>query len=123
MSNFNELISIIKSASMDAVEDSKPNKILIGKVTSISPLTVFIDQKFIINENQLILSRNVTDYTLECEVNHTTEYESCYTVHAHGYSGIKAYKVLNALKIGELVILQNILGGQKFLVIDRLGDE
>ncbi len=123
MSNFNEFINIIKTASMDAVEDSKPDKILIGTVTSISPLTVFIDQKFIINKNQIILSRNVTDHTIKCEVNHTTNSASCETTHAHGYTGIKEYKVLNALKVGEIVVMKAILGGQKFLILDRLGED
>ncbi len=123
MSNFNEFISIIKSASMEAIEDSKPDKILIGTVTSISPLTVFIDQRFIINKNQILLSRNVTEHTIKCEVNHSTNAASCDRTHAHGYTGIKEYKVLNALKVGEIVIMKTILGGQKFLIIDRLGEE
>ncbi len=123
MSNFNEIIGVIKTASMEALEDSKPDKILIGTVRSISPLEVFVDQKFTISKNQIILSRNVTDYSLMCEVNHMTNSASCDRTHAHGYSGVKEYKVLNALKVGEIVIMKNILGGQKFLIIDRLGED
>lgn len=42
--------------------------------------------------------------------------------HSHNYTGRKVFKVHNALKNGEKVILVRENGGQRFYVIDRIGD-
>lgn len=41
--------------------------------------------------------------------------------HTHGYVGRKTYLVHNALVKGDKVILLRMSGGQRFLVIDRVG--
>lgn len=134
----------IKRAALEAVEAGKPVNIVFGTVLSASPIQINVEQKMTLGAKQLILSRNVTDYTVMMTVDHATENDafmkekhthqcSCAlssgttddgnlnTVHKHEYKGTKAFLIHNALKAGETVILIRVQGGQKFLVLDRLG--
>ena len=52
------LIQLIKKIAMDAVTASKPCDVLIGKVKSVSPLTVAVSQKLILDEDFLTVSDN-----------------------------------------------------------------
>ena len=118
MADFTGLIEVIKQAALDAVTASNPVNILFGKVTSLSPLKINIEQKMTLEMEHLILARSVTEHTIEMTVNHETELE---TEHRHIYTGRKSFRVHNGLMIGDEVILVRLHGGQKFLVIDRLG--
>lgn len=86
MSNINE---IIKMVALDAMESSRPVNVAFGKVVSISPLKIQVDQKLTLDESFLVLTRNVTDYSVEMAVGHTTEKSSdkINTKHSHGYGG------------------------------------
>jgi sortase (surface protein transpeptidase) len=74
----------------------------------------------------LILTRNVTNYTINMTVDHQTEDTSggsgdaAFEAHHHAYTGTKSFLVLNALKAGEKVLLLRVQGGKKFVVIDRV---
>ena len=72
MLDTNDLLNSIKKAAMEAMEASKPVAILFGKVTSASPLKINVEQKMTLSDAQLILTRNVTDYTINMTVDHTT---------------------------------------------------
>ena len=56
---------------------------------------------------------------------HYTEDESggngdaAFAAHKHRYQGRKKWRVHNALKTGEKVILLRCDGGQKYIVLDR----
>lgn len=50
------MIDIIKEASLGAVENSKPMIAIIGVVENIEPLTIRIDQKSILEQDDLILN-------------------------------------------------------------------
>lgn len=63
MPDANELVALLKKAALDAVEASKPVNVYFGEVLSASPLKINVEQKMILGEKQLILSRNVTDFT------------------------------------------------------------
>lgn len=129
-------VELIKRAAVDAVEAAKPVNVLFGTILSASPLKISVEQKLTLGSKQLILSRNVTDYSVAMTLDHTTESHShdheiqdTFTgggsssteTHNHEYKGTKMFRVHNALKAGEKVILIRIQGGQKFLVLDRLG--
>ncbi len=68
-----ELMKTIKQAAVEAVDAQKPAEVCFGKVTSVSPLKIVVEQKMILGEAQLILSRNVTDFKTEVTVNMITE--------------------------------------------------
>ena len=61
----NELVDTLKRAAVEAVEAGKPVNVYFGEVVSASPLKINVEQKIILGEKQLILSRNVTktEYT------------------------------------------------------------
>lgn len=116
--DFTGIIKTIKRAAEDAGNASNPVSVTFGSVLSVSPLKINVEQKMTLESAQLILTRNVTDYTVDMSVNHETEIAEG---HLHDYVGRKTFTVYNALKLGEKVILLRLQGGQKYIVIDRLG--
>lgn len=105
MSDANELVNAMKRAALDAMEASKPVNLVFGEVVSISPLQITVEQKMILGVKQLALSRNVTEYTVK-----TTG------------GGIQdEITIHNSLAVGDEVILMRQQGGQKFIVLDKVG--
>jgi len=128
MAKEEQFLKLIKQAALEAVCNSKPCDIYIGVVTSESPLNIQIDQKITLTEEFLLLTRNVTDYIIIMGVDHKTESKlggSCSEhcrEHVHDYVGEKEFLVKNHLQEGEKVLLLQLIGGQKFVVWDRLGE-
>lgn len=58
----NELVDTLKRAAVEAVKAGKPVNVYFGEVVSASPLKINVEQKMILGEKQLVLSRNVTDF-------------------------------------------------------------
>ncbi len=117
MANLNEEI---KKVAMGAYNESEPSTFLFGTVSSASPLSINVDQKTNLTKEFLVLTNNVIDYEVEVEVDWSTELETCSTPHKHNVKGKKKIKILNALKVGEKVILIKQQGGQKYLVLDKI---
>lgn len=130
--DINELVRLVKRAAVEAVQAGAPMSGGYGYVTSTSPLEITVDQKKILTEAQLILTDAVRDYTVEMstmvgasEAPHFTEEESggsgdaSFASHKHKYQGRKKWKVHNALKTGEKVILLRCDGGQQYIVLGR----
>ena len=69
----NDFLKLMKKTAVDAVNASKPADMVFGKVISVSPLKIKVDQKLILTSAQLVLSRSVTDFRLSVTVNHATE--------------------------------------------------
>ena len=126
MRDFNDLLVIIKKAAVDAVNASKPTAIVYGKVSSISPLKINVEQKMTLTAAQLVLTRNVTDHKIFMTVDHTTENRSggsgdaSFASHNHDYKGKKEFTVHNGLVVGDEVIMVQMQGGQKYIVLDRV---
>nr|DAS76369.1 MAG TPA: Protein of unknown function (DUF2577) [Caudoviricetes sp.] len=121
----------IKRAALDAVKASKPVEVCFGKVTSASPLKILVEQKLPLGEGQLILTRNVTNFKTYITGGNVKNYY--YTgsdtdggtapvvpshVHAIGKVQITVH---NGLVVGDEVILIRQQGGQKYIVVDRIG--
>lgn len=132
--DINELVRLVKQAAVEAVRADAPMAECYGTVLSTAPLKIQVDQKKILGEAQLILTDNVRDFnvvlsTIEGEGKsqgpHYTENESggagdaAFASHRHQYQGRKKWRVHNALKAGEKVILLRCDGGQKYVVLDR----
>lgn len=63
--NMDEFVQMIKQASDEMAETKKPFSLLFGTVTSEEPnLKIFVNQKLTLDEQQLILTNNVRDYTI-----------------------------------------------------------
>lgn len=139
-----ELMKTIKRAALDAVNASKPVEVCFGKVTSTSPLKILVEQKLLLGEKQLILSRSVIDFTTDVTMEWESENSlSTHThgiqgsdsdgdsinftsqptnlVHSHSVKGRKSITVHNGLVVGDEVILLRQQGGQKYIVVDKIG--
>lgn len=112
MPDVTEFVAIIKKAALEAVDSSKPMNIYFGEVICEQPLRINVEQRMVLGEKQLILTRQVTDYSLSVDADG----------HSHKITGKKKLTVHNSLKKGESVIIARQQGGQKFIVIDRVGD-
>lgn len=147
-----DLVDSIKKAAVEAVDASKPVSVLFGKVISINPLQITVEQKLTLGKEQLVLTRNVTDYSIDVSVqwetvtalkthrhkieafstlnagdpSHAHAVEELFTeyssslAHIHNISGKKNMTVHSALKVGDEVLLLRMIGGQKFIVMDRV---
>ena len=139
MLDFNDFMKVVKKAAVDAVVASKPADMVFGKVISEKPLKIKVDQKLILTDKQLVLARNVTDHDIDVDI-YTSPVDDTYTAdditwktektvltcdtdhtHTHDIKGKKKLRILNKLKVDEEVILMQIAGGQKYIVLDRIG--
>ena len=142
MADYAELLNIIKQAATEANNASKPVQVCFGKVTSSSPLQILVDQKMTLDSSFLVLTRNVTDFTTMVTVQWESESSlTTHTVkgkdsnsddidlksgatkltHTHDIEGTKQMTIHNHLEKGEEVILLRMQGGQKYIVLDRIG--
>ena len=130
------MIEIVKKVAEQVFESMKPTTIIYGTVETVSPLSVRIDQKKLLEAEDLILSHFLRDHYVDITVSHKTEsiYESWDTSHSHPgtssipidhkheYKGRKKILVHYGLKKGEKLALIRIQGGQMYYIIDRLED-
>lgn len=144
MPDANELVETLKRAAVEAVEAGKLVNVYFGEVVSASPLKINVEQKMILGEKQLILSRNVTDFSTMVTVDWTSESSlstHSHTVkgdngsggsidlntgsknlaHTHKITGKKKIIIHNGLGVGDEVILIRQQEGQRFIVVDRIG--
>ncbi len=140
----NSLLNLIKQASSSVIESEKPAAICFGTVISISPLKIRVEQKLTLGENQLILTKAVTDHWVDIEVSHYTVNDAFMdgkhkhkifdthsgggdcdtgdldTTHKHAYKGRKKIMIYNGLLVGEKVLLLRVQGGQQYVALDRV---
>ena len=104
MRDGSDFLNIIKKAALNAIDASQPSDFCYGKVISVSPLKIFIEQKMTLGVAQLILTRNVTDFKTNITI------------------GIEKTEVTihNTLRVGEEVVLMKKKGGQKYIILDRV---
>ena len=127
LADANALVEAMKRASRDEREASKPVNVYFGEVISKSPLKINVEQKMILGESQLILTRNVTDYATMVSVNWESESkgggtgEKAYEKHGHQILGQKQVIFHNSLEAGDQVVIIRQQEGQKFVVVDRIG--
>ncbi len=134
MYDANDLLNILKQAGIGAVEATKPVNVCFGKVIKTNPLEIQIDQKLILTKEQLILTRNVTNYNTTINLNGETKPTilninktiettnlSVDLTHNHNINSTFNATINNQLKQNEQVILLRFQGGQQYLVLDRVG--
>lgn len=100
----NEWIESIKKIVLQAVEAGKPCNILSGTVEKLSPMSIRVDQKTMLEKRQLLVPQGLTDYTVQMVIPELGEVP---------------VEVKNSLKAGEQVILVQKPGAQEYLVVDR----
>ena len=77
-----DLVESMKKAALEAIGESDPTCIMYGMVISTSPLRIQVNQKLILEEECLKLTRNVTDFYTSVTVSWETE--SKLGLHVHG---------------------------------------
>lgn len=102
------ITALIKKAAMDAVLASKPTAIVYGEVKTISPLTVFLDQKITVDEDFLVVPSSFSVQT----VTGTTSTVS-------GHSHTVEVTIDNSLKVGDKVLMVRNQGGQQYIIFER----
>lgn len=100
------LLETIKTASIDAINASKPVEIVFGIVLSINPLKINLEQKLTLSESFLIVPEEFTDRKINIVIDDEE----------------KEIEIKNALKVDDKLILARIQGGQKYLVLSRLAE-
>lgn len=139
MSDYSELLQTIKQAAKEAVDADNPCGVLFGTVTSNNPLQINIEQKMTLSKEFLILTKNVVDYNVDVSINWTTnekslnanhnhsasdgvsvEQKNIDLTHSHVINGRKQLTIHNSLKNGDKVILIQVQGGQKYVVLDKI---
>lgn len=145
-----ELVKTIKRSAIDAMESTKPVNVYFGTVESVSPLKINVEQKMVLGESQIVLTRNVTDYKMLIAVDKSTESTAdshthtfqgktqkdgepehehefkgstagASSTHSHHIAGEQEITIRNSLVAGDEVLLIRQQGGQKYIVWDRIG--
>lgn len=129
------MVEIIKQAAVEAVKASNPCAIMFGKVISTTPLKINVEQRLTLDESHLILTSLVRDFEVDMTVDHFTEDDdylntshshpdagtsSFDSTHKHAYAGKKTFQVHLGLVENESVLLMQVQGGQKYIVLDRV---
>lgn len=121
-----KFVETVKSIALSAVKATKPMEVICGTVKQINPLKVELNQKLILEKDDLILTDNVTDFETEITaVEWFTENKSggsgdaAFESHKHDIKGRKKVIIHNSLKAGEKVILLRVQGGQQFVILNR----
>ena len=110
MLDTNDLLNTIKKAATEAVDASKPVAILFGKVLNVSPLEINVEQKMILHSAQLVLSRNVTDYSTEATVawsSNDTQLNANHTHNINGDISINSNATINPNPDNEQITISN----------------
>lgn len=139
MAKITNITQAIQVAAAKTYSAMSPMDVLIGKVTSVEPLKIFVGTANAeLTKDHLILTNNVVDHYVDIHVNHLTdtvsgEWDTTHghsdagsgTIpidHVHSYSGRKKIKVYNGLQIGEFVVIIKAAGGNSYIVLDRIGE-
>lgn len=99
------LVELIRQIVSETQASSEPTDLVYGTVKSVSPLSVQIDQKTVLTSDFLVMTKNVSDYKVDMEID----------------GQLKKVTIKNGLKAGDKVILIKQYGGQSFLVQDKIG--
>lgn len=121
MHDANDLVRAMQEISNNAGQAGQPTDIMSGTVVAASPLKISVEQRFEITQEQLIVPERFTDHKVEISFDEETE-NAGEPEHKHKYGGEKiTVTVHGALKKGDSVELIRQQGGQKFLIVDKVG--
>ena len=92
-----DLIQSMKKAARDVIAASSPVEMCFGKVKSVDPFEIDIDQKLTLTEEFVILGRYVREYSLDLTI---------------------AGEMRHGFRVGDGLLLARMQGGQKYVIID-----
>lgn len=94
------IIDIIKTAAQQGIESGNPVNVLKGTITKSNPLQVFVEQRFTLTADFLIVTEAVK------ELNITIAGQT--------------YCIRQGLQNGDTVLMLRMQGGQQYVVLDRV---
>ena len=108
------MLEAVKLLAYDVLQQENIADICYGTVTAIEPLKIMLEQKLELTEEFLVLSQNVVKH-----------YESFYMRKKNSNGEWEHYEIIieKELKKGERVILMKMTGGQRYVVLERVGEE
>lgn len=108
------MLEAVKLLAYDVLQQENLTDICFGTVTQTQPLKIMLEQKLELTESFLVLSQNVTKH-----------YQSYFMRRKDSNENWTHYEMImeKQLKKGERVILIKMTGGQRYVVIDRVGEE
>lgn len=115
------LLEVIKSAGMQAVDASYPVQISLGTVESINPISVRVDQQTVLPKEFLIVPERLTRY--EIDLTHTHQYQDRNgSIDSTRTTEQSLYPIVirAGLQVGESVILLRVQGGNDFIILDKV---
>lgn len=112
-----DLVRIIKRIVQDTTENDKPTRIMYGKVISVNPLKVNIEQRMVLGKNQLVLTDHLSRKTTSISV--PDWYRDSNDNIAIGQREVEVV-FDNRLKVNDKVMLLREQGGQKFVILDKV---
>lgn len=113
-----DLLDVIKKAGIQGVSAGNPVNILTGEVKSINPLSVSVDQRFILDADFLIIPESLTRYEIDLKHFHTYPID---TNTERTETAINDKIVIRSgLMTGNKVLLIRIQGGQKYVILDKV---
>lgn len=104
MQKVEELFREIQLIADNTAQASQATEVSFGQVTATEPLEIFVEQRLLLPESQIILTANTTE-TL-CTMTNSV--------------GTDEYLVQNQLAVGDNVLLLRVQGGQKYVVLSKL---
>ena len=118
------MIEIVKQAAVEAVNAADPSGLEYGTVISADPLKVRLDTKEILDEGFFILTNNVRKYQTKIKIDKGELKKSLVGTdneHTHEFPDEFTITVNNELKADDKVILIKQQGGQKYVILDKIG--
>lgn len=92
-----DLIASMKKAALDAVNASNPVELAFGKVKSVMPFEIDVDQKLLLTEEFIVIGQYVKEYSLDLTIDGELW---------HGF------------RVNDELLLARMQGGQKYIIID-----
>ena len=120
-------IDVIKQAAVEAVKADNPTRIVYGTVIATGPLQIQVNSKLTLDETFLVLTKNVSDYEAEIDINFEgeglieIEEVAGQLLKKLSITGAKI-KIKNGLQVGDDVVMIQMQGGQRYVVLDKVGD-
>ena len=124
-----DMVKVLQRAAVEAVRASKPTEVTHGKVVSIEPMQIMVDQKITLGELQLDRGETMEEYMAETELE-IEEIDLALTMEIDGKSVIAKVKgsgkmigkmkARRSLDVGDEVILVRQQGGQKYIMYDKV---
>ena len=103
-----EMAESIKRLAQQQVDGTYPTVLLFGTISNTNPLTLKIDNK-VYSSEFIVIPRHLTNYEVTIEESTSQGYVE------------RNVKVKSELKQGDKVIVARQQGGQKYIVLDRIG--